>query len=159
MQKHTEYSMVGTCASIFDENGPWGHYGVPEKPNKNSFLKNSPFIHPSMMFRRNAILSVGGYRIAKETRRCEDYDMFMRMYASGMKGYNLQEELYQYYFKKNNPKKHRKMKYRIDEAKVRYQGFKKMGIIRNGLLYIVKPIIAGLIPAKMFSRFQNKQYL
>ena len=40
MQKHTDYSMVGTCASIFDENGLWGHYGVPKKPNKKSFLKN-----------------------------------------------------------------------------------------------------------------------
>ena len=29
-------------------------------------------------------------------KRCEDLDLFMRMYALGYKGYNIQEKLYEY---------------------------------------------------------------
>lgn len=156
--KNQEYCMVGCCAKIYDDNGVWGHYHVPVAPEKVDFYRNSPFMHPTMMIRRGAIDAVRGYRVSKETRRCEDYDMFMRMYAKGYKGANLQDELYQYYMVYNDPKMHRPMKYRIDEAKVRYIGFKNMGILKGGLPYIVKPIIAGLIPAKVFSKVQNKQY-
>lgn len=110
-------------------------------PEKVDFYRNSPFMHPTMMIRRGAIDAVRGYRVSKETRRCEDYDMFMRMYAKGYKGANLQDELYQYYMFYNDPKMHRSMKYRIDEAKVRYIGFKNMGILKGGFPYIVKRII------------------
>ena len=45
---------------------------------------------------KEALDKCHGYRIAKETRRCEDLDLFMRMYAMGYKGYNIQEKLYEY---------------------------------------------------------------
>lgn len=46
------------------------------------------------MMRKEALDNCQGYRISKETRRCEDLDLFMRMYAKGYKGYNIQEKLY-----------------------------------------------------------------
>jgi glycosyltransferase EpsE len=156
--EHPEYCMVGCCATIYDKEGVWGHYGVSLYPSKQDFYRSNPFMHPSMMFRRKILDEVQGYRVAKETRRCEDYDIFMRIYAKGYLGANLKDELYRYYMTHNDKKKHRPMKYRIDEAKVRYVGFKNMGILKGGLPYIVKPIIAGLIPARMFSKFQNRQY-
>ena len=158
LNTHSDFCMVGCCADIYDDNGVWGKYSVPQFPEKKDFLKNSPFMHPTMLFRTKAIQSVNGYRVSKETRRCEDYDLFMRMYASGLKGANLQRPLYEYYMVHNDKKMHRPMKYRVDEAKVRYIGFKNMGILKSGLPYIVKPIIAGLIPAGLFSKIQNRQY-
>ena len=83
----------------------------------------------------------------------------MRMYAEGMQGYNLQEELYQYYILRNDQKKHRPMRIRIDEAKVRYNRFKDLKLYPKGIPYIFKPIIAGLIPAGLFSIIQNRQYM
>lgn len=71
--------MVGTCADIFDDEGMWGEFLVPEAPKKEDFLWNSPFMHPTMMMRKMALLS-WGYREAKETRRREDCDLFMRLY-------------------------------------------------------------------------------
>lgn len=56
----------------------------------------------------------------------------MRMYAEGMHGYNLQKELYQYYILRNDQKKHRPMKIRIDEAKVRYNRFKDLKLYPMG---------------------------
>ena len=95
--------------------------------------------------------------VAKETRRCEDYDLFMRMYAAGYKGYNLQEKLYEYRVLRGD-KKYRPMKDRIDEAIVRYKGFKQMGILICGIPYVVKPILIGLIPQRIFRRIKQIQF-
>ena len=68
-----------------------------EYPQKNEFLLGVPFFHPATMFKAACIKAVDGYRVAKETRRMEDYDLFMRLYAAGYKGKNIQEELYHYF--------------------------------------------------------------
>lgn len=155
---HPEYDLVGTIADIFDDNGVWGTYLVPECVDKHDFLYNSPFLHPSILVRKNSLLKVSGYRVAKETRRCEDYDLFMRMYARGMKGYNIQEKLYHYRIQRNEEKRHRPMKYRVDELKVRYKGFKLLKIGFKKIPYIFKPIIAGLIPNKLLNRYNKRKY-
>lgn len=41
----------------------------------------SPFAHPSVMFRRNAVLALGGYRHGDFP---EDYDLWLRMHHAGL---------------------------------------------------------------------------
>lgn len=158
IEYNNEYSIVGTIANVFDDSGIWGKYRLDEVVTKNSFLWNSPFLHPSLVIRKSDLEKVGGYRVAKETRRCEDYDLWMRMYAVGMKGYNLQEVLFNYRIDIDPEKKYRPMKYRIDEAIVRYKGFKAMGILLKGIPYIFKPFVIGLIPQCIFKVIRKKQY-
>ena len=82
----------------------------------------------------------------------------MRMYATGYKGYNIQEKLYKYRIV-NGDKKYRPMKDRINEAAVRYNGFKSLGILRGGgIVYVIKPIIVGLIPQTLFKKIKQMQY-
>ncbi|MBQ8134249.1 MAG: glycosyltransferase [Clostridia bacterium] len=156
-EEHPEYAIVGSNATVFDDNGDWGKYTTEEKPDKKSFLWNSPFAHPTVIMRAEALKKCGCYRVAKETRRCEDYDLFMRMYANGYIGYNVQEELYRYKVV-NDDKKYRPMKYRIDEAVVRRKGYKQLKMGPKGIIYILKPIIIGLIPQFIFKRIRSKQY-
>lgn len=125
---------------------------------KNSFYWNSPFIHPSIMIRKEAYDSVGGYRVAKETRRCEDLDLFMRMYAKGYIGYNIQEYLYCYRMVNTPDIKYRPMKYRIDEAIVKYKGYKLMGNLFLGIPFVIKPILIGLIPQNILYLIKKKGY-
>lgn len=158
LEKNKEYSLVGTCAEVFDSKGRWGEYIVPEKPKKNDFYWNSPFIHPSIMVRRKAYDMVDGYRCLKMTRRCEDLDLFMRMYSLGLQGYNIQEKLYEYRLENRPDVKYRPMKYRIDEAKVRYHGYKAMHNLLCGWPYILKPILIGLIPQKILYQIKKKRY-
>lgn len=145
LDDNADYQIVGTSAGLFDEHGLWGHRKMPEMPGKKDFLWGSPFIHPSIMIRREALLAVHGYRVAKETRRTEDYDLFMRLYEKGYQGYNLQEELYEFREDKKAQKR-KKYCYRIDEVKVRWKGFHLLGLMPRGLLYVLKPLIVGLIP-------------
>ena len=87
-------------------------------------------------------MKAGGYRIAPETRRMEDYDLFMRLYAMGYIGCNLQRPMLRYTvdFDKTT------YAHRIDEVKVRYQGFKALGLLPWGFIYVIRPLIVGLIP-------------
>ena len=158
MENHKEYSIIGTIADVYDKGGIWGEYLLEAKPTKKSFLWNSPFLHPSVIMIKEKLIEVGGYRSSKETRRCEDYDLFMRMYANNNKGYNLQEKLYKYKIVNSN-RKYRPMKDRIDEAIVRYKGYKKMKMLFPlGLIFVAKPIIIGMIPQFWFKKIKKKQY-
>lgn len=126
--KHPEYAVIGSIADVTDDNGIWGEYILEEKPTKKSFYWNSPFAHPTVLMRKDALNAVDGYRISNETNRHEDYDLFMRMYAAGYRGYNIQEKLYRYRII-NGDKKYRPMRDRVNEAKVRYEGYKALGIL------------------------------
>ena len=155
-----QYSFVGSNANVFDKNGIWGEYKVPEKPTNNDFLWNSPFINPTMMFRTDVLKSAGGFRVSSETRRGEDYDLFFRLYAAGYRGYNLQKKLFNYRIEieEEKSKKYLSMKDRISEAKVRYIGFKRLHIGIKAFPYVIKPIIVGLIPHKVFYKIRKKNY-
>ena len=158
LDENREYAIVGTCADVFDNNGIWGEYTVPEKPQKGDFLWNSPFMHPTTMMRKAELLSGGGYREAKETRRCEDYDLFMNLYAKGYRGYNIQEKLYYYRIVRDEKNKHRPMKYRVDEMIVRFRGYKNMRMLLRGMPYVLKPVIIGLIPQSILKQIKRSRY-
>ena len=85
LEKHIQYAFVGTNADLIDRNGVWGVRVMPERPSRRDFLPFSPFIHPSVMVRREVYLMSGGYYVSRETWRCEDYELFMRLYARGIR--------------------------------------------------------------------------
>lgn len=148
LEKNTEYAMVGSNAKLIDSENVWGRRIMPEKPQKEDFLKNSPFIHPSMLFRADALRKLNGYSNQDYALRAEDYELFMRAYSMGMRGYNLQECLILYREDKNAYKK-RKYRYRICEYHVRKKGFHSLGIHKGNFRYVIKPLIVGLIPKKI----------
>lgn len=156
LDNNPDYAIVSSAHIIYDETGESVIRKGVEYPNKKIFLWGTPFCHPASFFRRDALLSVGGYRVAKETRRTEDYDLFMRLYANGYKGHNIQEPLYRYYITLNDMKRKRLFKYRIHEAIIRYKGFKSLKLLPFGFPYVFKPILAGLIPHRILQLLHNK---
>lgn len=160
LEKNAEYDFLGTGIYYFDENGVWGSSSDKECrcPEKKDFLWSSVFANPTMMYRITALQAVGGYRVAKETRRGQDYDMHMRMYAQGLKGYLIPDKLTYYYRgKKSYPKC--KYKYRIAEAIIRYKNYKKLGLMPLGMIYVIKPLIVGLVPIKVLEKMKKKKAL
>lgn len=157
LEKNKQYSFIGSCANVYNEEGVWGYLHMPECPTTNDFLWNIPFIHPSMVFRKSVFNEYEGYVIDEFNRRCEDYTLVMDLYSRGIIGYNIQEPLLDYYVENGN-KKYRPMKDRISEAVVRWRGYKKNHILIKGLLYIAKPIILGLIPQFIFKFIKKWQY-
>ena len=157
LEKHIQYAFAGCNADLIDENGIWGARIMPEKPEKRDFLPFSPFIHPSVMVRREVYLMSGGYYVSKETWRCEDYELFMRLYAQGFCGYNMQERLFCYREDRASYER-RKFRYRLDEARIRRRNFKNLGM--NGpvaWLYTIRPVAAGLIPIPFLMYIKRRQ--
>lgn len=159
LNEHHEIGLVGSNMNLFDdERGVWGIRKYQEYVQKESFLYRVAVAHPTIMARKEAYEIVDGYRDIKQTVRVEDYDCFMRMFAKGIKMYNFQEPLFDYREDSRCAKK-KKYKYRFNEVWVRYNGFNALGI--KGVkkyLYIVKPLVAGLIPQKIIkNRQRNKK--
>jgi glycosyltransferase involved in cell wall biosynthesis len=82
LDSHPDIALIGGKTTGIDSEGkPNGKKTkFPTTPDeiaaRLSRAKN-PFMHPSVMMRRDAILSVGGYRPA--TEYAEDYDLWLRL--------------------------------------------------------------------------------
>lgn len=155
MMEHEDVSLVGCQSFLFDQNGVWGKSKFPIEVVDKDFLFTSPYRHGSVMFRREALLEAGCYRVAKETYRTEDYDLFMTM-QTFCKGANLDEYLY-YFCEDESARKRRKYQYRIDEAKVRWIGFRKLRLLPLGLPYIIKPLLVGMIPEVLLEKLRQSR--
>lgn len=158
LESHPKIAFLGTNVNLCDAQGVWGERSLPEYPKKWDFLFCSPFIHGSVMYRAAALRMAEGYRVCRQTCRTEDYDLFMRMYALGMEGANLQEPLYDYREDRENMKK-RKYRYRVDEAIVRCAGFQKLGLLPKGFPYVVKPLLVGFIPTRLLFWIKCKLHI
>lgn len=154
LQKHPDISFAGTDVILYDRAGDWGRRILPAYPRREDFLFTSPFVHGSLMFCRHAFETAGGYRIGKQTRRAEDYDLLMHMYAAGLRGANLRTACYKF-LEDNETWKRRTYTDRLDEMKVRLQGFRELGLLPEGLPYVLKPLVVGLIPAGFLLRLKN----
>lgn len=147
LDTHPSIQWVGSNVELEDEKGIWGFQKMPEKPQTKDFLFNSPYIHPTVMFRRDVLLRHGGYDESPRLNLCEDYELFMRLHRQGERGYNLQEPLLQYWESYASYRK-RTFRRRIREMKVRYHGFKDLGILETATMpYVLKPLLVGAIPA------------
>lgn len=157
LENNTEYEWCGTNAELINADGVWGIRKMPEKPQNNDYLKFSPYIHPSVMYRASLFKKEEKYLVTTETLRCEDYEIFMRLHRLGYRGYNLQDVLFSYREELESFHK-RKLKYRISEAKIRYKNFKEMKILYPmGWIYILRPIIATLIPIRVIMLLKGEK--
>lgn len=155
LESHEEYAFVGCCAELINEKGLWGVRSFAEKPDIKSFLWGSPFIHPSTIFRREILVQMNGYRVSKETKRLEDLDLFMRLYQSGYRGYNIQSVLFQFREDEQSYTR-KKYRYRIDEAKIRFAFYRQMNMLRVGIFFVMKPLVVGLIPVRLVKMLRQE---
>jgi glycosyltransferase involved in cell wall biosynthesis len=156
LEQHPEYMWCGTNCEIFDSKGVWGEGTRPETPQADDYLKYSPFIHPTVMYRAELFDRVAGYAEDRITLRCEDYELFMRLFTMGYKGYNIQQALLGYFV--NRKKYHnRPLRYSLYESRVRHEGFVRMGLMwPKGWLYVFRPIVGGLLPAGLVERYKER---
>ena len=157
LDAHPEYAFAGSSAWMADSRGVWGLRTVEERPGRESFLSTLPFVHPSVMMRREAAVALHGYREGPGSYRVEDYEFLMRMYAAGYRGYNIQKPLL-WYREDASAYRRRKYRYRITECRMRLQGFARLGILRGNLRYVIKPLAAGLVPAFLMRAARARRY-
>ena len=81
LKSHRDVAVLGGGAELIDEEGRL--LGVALRPEMHQVLvskiyKENPFIHPSVMIRRNFLTELGGYD--ERLRRSQDYDLWLRGY-------------------------------------------------------------------------------
>ena len=98
MQANPEYALLGTAAEIWvgDHRTSRAHdhpieYGVL----CFDLLFNNPFVHSSVMLRRDAVVTIGGYTMDPFRQPPEDYELWSRM-ARGYHVANLADRLLVY---------------------------------------------------------------
>ena len=149
LEENPNFSFVGSGIYRFDQSGVWGDSVLSQKaPSNKDFLWGAPFIHPTCLFKKEALAKIDGYRVAKDTIRNEDFDLFVRLYENGFYGYNLQDKLL-YYNENLDNYKRRKYRFRVDEFKIRLKAFKTLKLMPKGYLYALKPLIVGLVPRRI----------
>jgi len=157
LEAHPEYALAGCNVCLFDDQGIWGTRRMELSPQKRSFLCTSPFVHPAVMMRREVMEALCGYSTEKRAMRTEDYEFFMRLYAADYAGYNLPEVLFSYREDRRSYRK-RKYRWRVNECRVRYAGFKNLGILRGNVRYVLKPLAVGLIPRRVMMKIRRCRY-
>lgn len=148
LDENPEYAIVGTSKNYFDENGIWGKAIHSGERTLIDIYCGRNFTHPSVMMRREALESVGFYTDSPFTLRCEDYDLWCKLYYKGYKGFNMSEILLDYCESKESIKR-RKFKYRVNGFKLRLYWRKKFALPKYYDFYAYKELIAGIIPKRV----------
>ncbi|MHB1067124.1 MAG: glycosyltransferase family 2 protein [Candidatus Nanopelagicales bacterium] len=102
LAREPETVLVGTWATIVRQrpDGEWVIVGRHQHPTADERLRfrllwNNPFVHSSVVFRRSAFDSAGGYGTDPEESFPEDYDLWSRLARFGRLA-NVPEELVTY---------------------------------------------------------------
>ena len=156
LTKNADVDLVSTNINLFDSNGIYNSLEYPEVIENRHFLFNSPIVHPSIMAKKEAFKLVDGYNQSKWAVRVEDYDLFMRMKSKGIKMKVIQEILLDYRDDRENSKRRKKYKYRINEFIIRIKGFYNLKLMPIGLLYSIKPLIVGLLPISIIRKIRGR---
>lgn len=130
---------------------------VPEKSKdiKEFMKRRCALLHPTVMYRKNAVLKVGNYH---SVPLYEDYDLFARMVLGyGMKAYNLQENLY--YIRTSQDFYMRRGGFKYAKTALQF----KANLLKEGYTSLSDFIISGvgqalvsIMPNKLRKKFYEK---
>ena len=98
MQTNHDVGVLGCRVGLIDANGSQLNAGFPYAEKHHYIKAASPIVnllcHPALMFRKQALLDVGGYVYGY---RCEDHDLFLRLFEStDWKSHNINQTLFFY---------------------------------------------------------------
>lgn len=149
MEENPRIALVSSWMKPFDQNGEWGMIRTKPNPTAMDFLRGSPFCHAPCMMRIDILRSLGGYSTEPFIRRCEDLDLWFRLYAAGHKGANLQEPLYSVRDDRN-ARRRRTFISRVNEARVKLRGYAMLRLPIIQRYHAFSPILVGLLPGPVY---------
>lgn len=153
LESNKNLGFIGSNVALFNRCETWAYRSLPVLPCSTDFLFSLPFVHGSLFFRGYLLKSVGGYRSTYCTQRAEDFDLLSRLYCLNIYGGNIQKPLY-WYLEDENALRKRKYSHRIQESILKSNCFKQMDLLPEGLPYILKPLLVGLIPNHFLHRIK-----
>ncbi|MFJ5964515.1 glycosyltransferase [Bacillus sp. NPDC093026] len=151
-----DYDVVGTAMTVFDESGTKGVRALASEPDRKVLARGTPFCHATIMMKASAYNTLNGYRSVKTTRRMEDIDLWIRFFAAGMKGFNLQEPLY-LVREDEAAFKRRKFRYSIDHAWLVLKACWILKLAPLDYMYVLKPIVRSCLSPTIMRFYHHRK--
>lgn len=121
LQSHPEIDVLGCLTTEFTDDGKGGKKILskkyfPETIEENDAYcrKRCPVEHPAVVFKKQSVLTVGGYQ---HCLLFEDYHLWARMFVNGAKFYNIQEPLLFFRMTEESFNRRGGWKYALNELK------------------------------------------
>lgn len=156
LDEHPEYAIVSCPMIYFDEHGDWGTGASIAAPQSRDFVRGTPFCHAPSMVRAEAFRAVKGYSENPRTLRAEDYYLWFCMYAAGYRGANLPDPLYKMRDDENAYKR-RRFRYALNEAYVRFSGYRMLRLPLRCYIYTLRPILVNLLPRPLYQFLHHRK--
>lgn len=156
-KKDPSLSVVSCPMIYFDESGDWGIGRCNSiYPEKKNLVYGTIHAHAPCLIKSEAIQAVKGYSIGSKLLRVEDWHLWIKIYASGRYGKNLQEPLYKMRDDQAATKR-RRFRFRLNEAYVSRLAVKMLDLPKWMYLYSIRFIIVGLIPMPLYNYMHRKK--
>lgn len=141
---HPEVDILGSFAADIDASGkqngerrvPTGHKDIVK------YIWTCPIIHPTAFMKKSSLLKAGSYGTEK---RRQDYALWFRCAAAGLKFANLPEPLLKYrftgdYFNRNN------LPALLTQVKIGWKGCWQVKASPIAYLGVAVPLVKGILP-------------
>ena len=154
--KHREFAIVSCGMRLFnDQDGVWGEDKFPAGAVAPKFLaRRSPFCHGGCMIRKEALDAVKGYSTKKNSIRVEDYDLWVRMYAAGFRGFNLDQTLYSMRNDRDTYKRRTWRNY-INNAAVQRRAVRLLKLPKRCYIFSLRSYVLMLLPKPLYALLQK----
>ena len=156
-KKDPNLSVVSCPMIYFDENGEWGVGKCDNNyPKKGDLVFGTVHAHAPCLIKREAIRAVKGYSVGKRLLRVEDWHLWIKIYASGRYGKNLEEPLYKMRDDQKATKR-RKFRYRLNEAYMSRLAVSTFNLPKVMYLYSLRPIVVGMLPTALYNYLHKRK--
>jgi hypothetical protein len=147
--------IVGTFSNDIDEHGnvlrtrttPVTHEEIIDM-----LPKLCPISHPTVMFKRSSLEKIGFYN--EKYRTSQDLEMWFRAAGAGLKFGNIPEFLFMYRMDTNFFER-KTFKFRLNDYKLRREGFKHIKLPWYKYGYALIPIVLGVLPGSIYNSLKK----
>ena len=150
IEQHPKVDILGTYAlDINDKGNILRERKVPTSHDEISqLIWTNPLIHPTVLFRRSAILKIGSYYCKSRKRIPEDYQLWFRACAAGLRFANLPEPLLYYRFSEQNFVRNN-LPFLLAHVLIGWQGCWRVKASPLAYIGVTKPLLMGLLPMRL----------
>lgn len=149
-----ELAVLGSQATIIDESSQYKERRRVPCPEQVIYRRiwACPFIHPAVMFRREAILQVGNYDSRLRTR--QDHELWYRCAEAGLHMRNLEAPLLQY--REASQPKNRRLKVVLQHVAINLRGCYRVGVGVSGWVGSFGPLVLYFVPRALADALRRR---
>lgn len=155
LEVNPHVSIIGSAVKIFEQkiDNIIGERCVPSENDEiYRLLWTCPINHPTVVFKRDEIVSIGGY--SSILRRRQDYELWFRCAQNGLKFHNLQSCLL--YWRSPAFKSKNSFRDNVDQLLVGLRGAKLLRLPSVAYLGVFYPFLLWFFPLNMQKKIRNK---